>query len=212
VIAGRFDRRRCVVAGSGALAEAVAGRLAAEGAAVHALPATPELASDAGAAAAVEAAAAALGGIDVLVTAFSERVEGDFLELDDEAWARSLDANLTAPFLVAREAARAMAEEGAGVVVHVGSDVGARPGPRSAAYAAAKAGLHLMAAGTALDLAPDGVRVCCVAAAEGADPGPGGVRPGPAEVAAAVAFCASDAASYVLGSTYFLDGPLPIRG
>ena len=146
------------------------------------------------------------------MTAFAERVEAPFLELDDETWERCLDANLTAPFLVAREAARAMlADRGSGVVVHVGSDLGARPGPGSAAYAAAKAGVHLMAAGTALDLIPYGVRVCCVAAAEGAPTVPGSA-PGPAELAAAVAFCASDAASYVVGSTYFLDGPVPIRG
>ncbi len=88
---------------------------------------------------------------------------------------------------------------------HVGSDVALRPGPGTAAYAAAKAGVHLLATAMALDLAPDGIRVCCVAACEDSEPTA-------EDVAASVAFCASDEASYVLGSTFFLDGPLPYRG
>ena len=68
------------------------------------------------------------------------------------------------------------------------------------------AGVHLLSAATALDLATGGIRVCCVAAPED-----GGSGPGVEDVAAAVAFCASDEASYALGSTFFLDGPLPGR-
>jgi NAD(P)-dependent dehydrogenase (short-subunit alcohol dehydrogenase family) len=70
---------------------------------------------------------------------------------------------------------------------------------------AAKAGVHLLATAMALDLAPDGIRVCCVAACEDGEPTA-------EDAAASVAFCASDEASYVLGSTFFLDGPLPYRG
>ena len=203
--------KRCLVAGSGAAAEAVAARLRVEGATVSALVPDASLASDTGAAAAVERAIGELGGLDVLVTAFHERNDRPFLDIDDESWERALDGNLKCAFLVGREAARALAAASGGVIVHVGSDVAARPGPGTAAYAAAKAGVHLLATVMALDLVPDGVRVCAVAACEdGAEP-PGGGAVGPEDVAAAVAFCASDEASYVLGSTFYPNGPLPVR-
>jgi NAD(P)-dependent dehydrogenase (short-subunit alcohol dehydrogenase family) len=198
------------VAGSGAAAEAVAERLRIDGATVSALVSDAALASDTGAAAAVERAIGELGGLDVLVTAFHERVDCPFLDIDDESWERALDGNLKCAFLVGREAARAMAASG-GVIVHVGSDVAARPGPGTAAYAAAKAGVHLLATVMALDLVPSGVRVCAVAACEDGAELPGGGAVGPEDVAAAVAFCASDEASYVLGSTFYPNGPLPVR-
>jgi NAD(P)-dependent dehydrogenase (short-subunit alcohol dehydrogenase family) len=181
----RFHGKRCVVAGQGAMAEAVAARLSSEGATVA--TAIDELVA-----------------IDVLVTAFAAREDRPFIELEDEVWARTLDENLKAAFLVAREAARRMGA-GGGVIVHVGSDVALRPGPGTAAYAAAKAGVHLLATAMALDLAPNGIRVCCVAACEDS-------RLTAEDVAASVAFCASDEAAYVLGSTFFPDGPLPYRG
>jgi 3-oxoacyl-[acyl-carrier protein] reductase len=209
----RFEGSRCIVAGRGAVADAVASRLEAEGGAVARLAGEPlELASDAAAAAAVREAVDGLGGVDVLVSAFCERQDAPFLSIDDGAWERTLDANLKAAFLAGREAARAMVAAGSGVIVHVGSDVGARPGSGTAAYAAAKAGVHLLTTCMALDLAPDGVRVCCVAASEDGGAPPSSSVAGPADVAAAVAFCASGAASYVLGSTFFLAGPLPVRG
>jgi NAD(P)-dependent dehydrogenase (short-subunit alcohol dehydrogenase family) len=212
-VTGRFEGKRCLVAGRGETADAVATRLGAEGGAVARLDAEPlPLATEAVATAAVEQAVSTLGGLDVLVTAFCEREAAPFLSIDDEAWQRALDANLKAAFLVGRECARAMVASGAGVIVHVGSDVGARPGPGTAAYAAAKAGVHLLTTCMALDLVPDGVRVCGVAACEDGSEPPGASGLGPEDVAAAVAFSASDAGSYVLGSTFFLNGPLPVRG
>jgi NAD(P)-dependent dehydrogenase (short-subunit alcohol dehydrogenase family) len=208
----RFRGRRCLVAGRGEIAKAVAERLAAEGAELALLEGEPvDLAGEAGATAAVAGALERLGGIDVLVTAFSSRTDNPFLELDDRTWRRSLDENLKSAVLVGRECARAMVDAHGGVIVHVGSDIAARPGPGTAAYAAAKAGLHLMATCMALDLAPDGVRVCSVAACESGSEAPGPGTLASEDVAGAVAFCASAEASYVLGSTFFLDGPLPVR-
>jgi NAD(P)-dependent dehydrogenase (short-subunit alcohol dehydrogenase family) len=160
----------------------------------------------------VAAAVEELDGLDVCITAFASRTAASFLEIADEDWVHCIDANLTCAFTVAREAARAMLARSGGVIVHVGSDVAARPGPGSAAYAAAKAGLQLMSSCMALDLSLDGVRVCAVAAPEDGAVTPHGEQLGPADVAAAVAFCASSGASYVLGSTFFLNGPLPVRG
>ena len=212
-VTARFEGKRCFVAGRGDTADAIVQRLGAEGGAVARLEGTwTTLATDDGAKATVDQACAAMGGgPDVLVTAFCEREDSPFLSIDQDAWHRALDGNLKAAFLVARECARAMVTSGAGVIVHVGSDVGARPGPGTAAYAAAKAGVHLLTMGMALDLVPDGVRVCGVAACEDGSEVPRPPDVGPNDVAAAVAFCASEAASYVLGSTFFLNGPLPVR-
>lgn len=209
----RHEHRRCLVAGRGELAEAVAARLREEGGTVVLLAEdASSLASDDGASAAVASALGRLGGLDVCVTAFSNRSANSFLEIDDQEWVRCIDENLTCAFTIAREAARAMLASGGGVIVHVGSDVAARPGPGSAAYASAKAGLQLMSTCMALDLSLDGVRVCAVAAPEDGAGAPHGELLGPKDTAAAVAFCASDEASYVLGSTFFLNGPLPVRG
>jgi NAD(P)-dependent dehydrogenase (short-subunit alcohol dehydrogenase family) len=182
----RFRGKRCVVTGEGPIADATVARLTSEGATVART--LDELA-----------------GLDVLVTAYAVREDRPFLELEDDVWERTLDGNLTSAFVNARAAARLMLAAGGGVIVHVGSAVAVRPVPGSAAYAAAKAGVHLLATATALDLIPDGIRVCCVAAGEGG-------RTSPADVAASVAFCASDDASYVIGSTFFVEGPLPHRG
>jgi NAD(P)-dependent dehydrogenase (short-subunit alcohol dehydrogenase family) len=203
----RLAEKRCLVAGRGAIADAVERRFLADGASVRVLDDDPlVLAREDGALGAVEQAASDLGGVDVLVTAFAEREDRGFLDLDDASWERTLAANLKAAFLVGRAAARMMASGSGGVVVHVGSDVGAQPGPGTAAYAAAKAGVHLLTTVMALDLVSDGVRVCCVAAAERRPDGPTADS-----TAAAIAFCASEQASYVLGSTFYLDGPLPVR-
>ena len=152
------------------------------------------LATDPGARGALKAALDVLGGLDVLVTAFSTRSDRTFLDIGDD-WQRVLDENLTCAFLVAREAARWMADAGGGVIVHVGSDVAARPGPNTASFAAAKAGLQLMMAGMALDLAPLGVRVCSVSVPDGRVGGLGSFSLGDDDVASAVAFSASDKAS-----------------
>jgi glucose 1-dehydrogenase len=208
----RFEGSRCLVAGSGPGADAIAERLRSEGGRVVALDRPADLTSDAGATSATAGAVTELGGLDVLVTAFSTREDRPFLDIDDDSWRTTLDENLKAAFLVGREAARTMVKAGGGVIVHVGSHAGACPGPSAAAYAASKAGVHLLTTGMALDLAPHGVRVCAVAEPrEGPAPYPV-PPPGIDDLAAAVAFCASKEASYVMGSTFFLDGPLPLRG
>jgi NAD(P)-dependent dehydrogenase (short-subunit alcohol dehydrogenase family)/predicted choloylglycine hydrolase len=205
-VTDRFAGKRCLVAGSGEGADAIAARLEAEGGRVVRL--AGDLATDTGSRAAVMDASSRLGGPpDVCVTAFAVREDRPFLDLDDEVWERTIDENLKGAFMVGREAARAMVGAGGGVIVHVSSDVAARPGPATSAYAAAKAGVNLLTIVQALDLAPDGVRVCAVAAPDdGAEP-PGSAALGADDLAGAVAFCASDEASYVLGSTFYLNGP-----
>jgi NAD(P)-dependent dehydrogenase (short-subunit alcohol dehydrogenase family) len=208
----RFERRRCLVAGTGPLAVAIAARLEDEGGTLASLSTDPaELpVTEERIAKAVHEAVQMLGGIDVCVTAPDVREDRSFLEIDDESWERVLDGNLKLAFLVGREAARAMKEAG-GVIVHVGSDLVQRPEPHTASFVAAKGATHLLTAAMSLDLAPDGVRVCAVAACDAGEEAAARKRPGTTDVAAAVAFCASGEASYVFGSTFFLTGPSASR-
>jgi 3-oxoacyl-[acyl-carrier protein] reductase len=141
----------------------------------------------------------------VLVTALDVRHEAPFLDLTDEAWTEVLDGTVKAAFLASQDAARAMRDAGGGVIVHVTSDLPLRPPRGAAAHAAAQAALQMMSTTMALDLAPDNVRVCAVAAPES------DTDVTDEDVAAVVAFCASGEASYVLGSVFHPGGGAPVR-
>jgi len=106
------------------------------------------------------AALAALGGADALVNNAS--MLGPRVELKDYPVAmfeRVMAVNVTAPFLLSREAARAMAAQGHGSIIQVTSSVGDTPKPRWGAYLASKFGLEGMSRMMALELASTGVRV-----------------------------------------------------
>lgn len=135
---------------------------------------------------------------------------------------RTIDVNLTAPVLVARAAVQRM--ERGGVVVNITSGAATIGSPGEYVhYAAAKAGLDLLTRGLGLEVADRGIRVVAVAPglvetelhATTGDPGrvarmapqiPLGRAGQPAEVAEAVAWLMSDAASYVTATTLRVAG------
>jgi 3-oxoacyl-[acyl-carrier protein] reductase len=168
--------------------------------------------------------------VDVLVNNAGVYREVPFLKLDEEEWDRVLNINLKGAFIFSKAVAPIFVEQGFGVIINIASTNGFVAEPFLAHYNASKAGLIMLTQSLAIDLAPFGVRVNAVAPgtirtpliANRRDDEFGAVPMGrlgrPEEVASAVAFLASDDASYITGATIVVDGgqtvinaPIPTR-
>jgi glucose 1-dehydrogenase len=163
----------------------------------------------------VDETVAALGRLDVLVNNAGITLSKPALELTADDFDTIFSADVRGAFLCAQAAARAMGEEG-GVIVNITSVHEHIPRPGFALYAPAKAALGMITRSLALELAPS-IRVVSVAPgaiaternveAEQLRPEIPLQRAGrPEEVAAAVAWLASDEARYVTGASYLIDG------
>lgn len=171
------------------------------------------------------------GGLDVMFA--NAGISGGFAGLFDqtgEEWANILRINLTGMFLGIKYGAKAMIDRGAaGSIVCTASVAGLRAGAGGAAYSASKAGVINLVQNSAQQLAGTGIRVNAVcpglietgmtrmvydtARAKGREGQIGQLNPlkrggEPEEIAAVVAFLASDAASYVNGQALAVDGGL----
>jgi NAD(P)-dependent dehydrogenase (short-subunit alcohol dehydrogenase family) len=107
-------------------------------------------------------ARAALGPLDILVSAAGIAPSAPLAKTSDETWAQVLAVNLSGPFFCLREALPEMAERGWGRVVHVASIAGKVAQPYIAAYAASKHGLLGLTKVAALETALEGVTVNAV--------------------------------------------------
>jgi 3-oxoacyl-[acyl-carrier protein] reductase len=83
--------------------------------------------------------------------------------LDAARWRSVIDSNLTATYITVRTFALGMVERRRGSIVTMSSTAGRQPGGASIAYATAKAGIVMMTRHLAVDLAPHGVRINCIA-------------------------------------------------
>ena len=243
----RFEGRVALVTGaSRGIGEAVARRLAAEGAHVIAAARTAaaleklvgEIAAAGGSASAltmdlsdaasIEAGAkqalASPAGVDVLVNNAGVTEDNLILRMSREAWDRVLGTNLTGTFLLTQAIVKGMVRKRYGRIVNIASVVGIMGNPGQANYAASKAGLIGLTKSVARELASR--NITCNAVAPGfietemtqkmtpqarealAGQIPAGRLGSPEDVANAVAFLASEAASYITGHVLTVSGGL----
>lgn len=170
----------------------------------------------------VPAAEEKLGGLDILVNNAGITRDNLFMRLKDEDWDSVLAVNLTAAFRLTRAAVKSMMRKRYGRIVSIGSVVGTTGNPGQGNYAAAKAGLIGMSKALAAEVASRNITVNVVAPgfiespmtdalnekqreAILADVPMGRLGAGK-DIAAAVAFLASEEAGYVTGQTLHVNG------
>ena len=165
------------------------------------------------------------GRLDIVVNNAGVEQEHPFLEMPLDVWNWVLAVDLTGPWLCSQAAARQMVKQGdGGRIINISSVHEDLPMPTNAPYCAAKGGLRMLMRTIAVELAPHRITVNNI--------GPGAIDtdldaptindppkfarllaeipPGrvgqPSEVARLAVYLASDAAAYITGSTYFIDG------
>jgi 3-oxoacyl-[acyl-carrier protein] reductase len=170
----------------------------------------------------VTAAEAAAGPLAILVNNAGMTRDMLALRMSDADWNAVLDVDLGAPFRLARGVLRGMLRRRAGRIINISSIVGATGNAGQANYASAKAGLIGMTKALAQEVASRGITINAVAPGFIATPMtdklseqqrtklsdaiPLGRLGQPNDVAAAVAYLASDEAGWVTGATLHVNG------
>ena len=165
--------------------------------------------------------AAEVGAVDILINNAGIYKFGATVETDDPTFDEHVNVNLRAPYILVQQLVPTMAERGHGVVVNLSTVAAAIPARTGGIYGASKAGVELLTRVWADEFGRSGVRVNAVqpgpAETPGTDATPGladafaaytalGRAASPDEIANAITFLASPAASYVNGAILQVTG------
>jgi 3-oxoacyl-[acyl-carrier protein] reductase len=171
-------------------------------------------------------AIAATGGLDVVVNNAGLGGTKDLADMTDEEWSVVIDVSLNGTFRCTRAALNHMLPRGRGVIINLGSILGWRAQAGQGHYAAAKAAVMALTRAAAMEAAPHGVRVNCVAPSFAETPFLAkvvaeetlqelrsreafGRAAEPWEVATVIAFLASDYSTYMTGEVVSVSAQHP---
>ncbi len=177
---------------------------------------------------AVEQTVRDLGGLDILVNCAGIIRRATVLETTEAEWDRVMAVNLKSIFLLSKYAIPIMAEAGGGTIINVSSGWGLVGGPRAASYCASKGAVVQLTKSMALDHGGQNIRVNCICPGDtdtpllrdearqlgepleqflaAASDRPLGRIGTPEDIARAALYLASDASSFVTGTTLVVDG------
>ena len=163
-----------------------------------------------------------MGGLDVLVNNAGITRDNLFMRMSDESWQQVIDVNLTSTMHLMKSVMRPMMKQRFGRIINIASIVGVTGNAGQVNYAASKAGMIGMTKSYAQEIATRGITANCIApgfietAMTAALPEavvasmlgsiPQGRMGNPDEIAATVAFLASNEASYITGQTLHVNG------
>jgi NAD(P)-dependent dehydrogenase (short-subunit alcohol dehydrogenase family) len=177
---------------------------------------------------AVQATLDAFGALDILFNNAGVIRRADVVGTSEADWDLVLDVNLKSIFLMSKYAVPVMARAGGGAIINTSSGWGLRGGAKAVSYCAAKGAVVNMTRAMAIDHGPQNIRVNCICPGDTDTPmlrdearqlgqaqdsflaeaaqRPLGRYAQPEEIARAVLYLASEAASYVTGSALVIDG------
>jgi 3-oxoacyl-[acyl-carrier protein] reductase len=170
----------------------------------------------------------AFGSVDIVVNnAAITHKNQPMLDVDEALFDRMFDVNVKSIYLMALAAVPVMRAQGAGVILNIGSTAGMRPRPGLSWYNATKGAVNLLSKSMAVELGPDNIRVNAICPVMGItgmfelfmgapdtpenrarflSTIPLGRFCQPSDVAAAALFLASDAAAFITGIEFPVDG------